>query len=510
MRYPHLLVTFALCGCALRSATQAPDSAETASPARSSSSKVLSAPAAPAPTPATPAASAAPPGTGTLPEIPKLDPASHLQAGRAALQEKRGPLAVAHLRACVEQEPSNVDCLWELGWAHYLQNDWDSVIAAWQQLKSSKPDHPEIDGRLEDARNQQQLRRRLEEAARAAPPPLRAPPTPDVSLRIRAVGDVMLGSDFPAGFMPPEDGARMLAGVQDWLRDADLTFVNLEGPLCDDPRPSDKCRRGGNCYAFRTPTRYVRYLLESGVDLASTANNHSGDFGEVCRRQTEATLDAAGIRWSGPPGSIASLEAKGLRVGLVAFHTSAATNDVNDHRTAEALVKAAAAAHDLVIVSFHGGAEGARALHVPVGEERFYGENRGDLRKFTHLMVDAGADLVLGHGPHVLRGMEIYRNRLIAYSLGNFATYGRFNLSGAMGVGAVLETVLDHEGRFVAGRLLPTRQVGEGVPEKDPAETAWQYVRLLSREDFPETGVVVDAQGGIGPRPGASAAQGPR
>ena len=106
--------------------------------------------------------------------------------------------------------------------------------------------------------------------------------------------------------------------------------------------------------------------------------------------------------------------------------------------------------------------------------------------------------------------MEIYRERLIAYSLGNFATYGRFNLSGATGVGAVLEAVLDEQGRFISGRILPTRQVGEGVPEKDPAGSALQYVRLLSREDFPESGVVVDAEGGISLRPGASAAQGPR
>jgi hypothetical protein len=143
---------------------------------------------------------------------------------------------------------------------------------------------------------------------------------------------------------------------------------------------------------------------------------------------------------------------------------------------------------------------------VPTGEERFYGENRGDLRKFTHLAVDSGADLVIGHGPHVLRGMEIYRDRLIAYSLGNFATYGRFNLTGAMGVGAVLEAVLDREGRLVSGRILPTRQVGEGVPEKDPAGSALKYVRMLSAEDFPETGVLVDAEGAIGVRHGAAAA----
>ncbi|HZA15269.1 MAG TPA: CapA family protein [Myxococcaceae bacterium] len=457
--------------------------------------------ASPIPTPAQPEV--------RQPEVPQLEPDAHLEAGRAALRQKNGALAVGHLRACVAQQPENVECLWQLGWAHSLLGEWDAVIERWERVKALRPDHPEVAGRLADARAQRELQLRMDEAARRAPAALPAPALREFSLRIRAVGDVMLGTDFPAGFLPPEDGAEVLAGVQDWLRDADVTFVNLEGPLCDDPRPSDKCRRGGNCYAFRTPTRYVQYLVDAGVDLASTANNHSGDFGETCRRETEAALDRAGIKWSGAPGSIATLEARGFRVALVAFHTSTATNDVNDHPAAEALIKAAAASHDLVVVSFHGGAEGARALHVPMGEERFYGENRGDLRKFTHLAVDAGADLVIGHGPHVLRGMEIYRDRLITYSLGNFATYGRFNLTGAMGVGAVLEAILDGEGRFVSGRILPTRQMGEGVTEKDRAGTALKYVRMLSAEDFPETGVMVDADGVVGVRQGAAAANVP-
>ena len=154
----------------------------------------------------------------------------------------------------------------------------------------------------------------------------------------------------------------------------------------------------------------------------------------------------------------------------------------------------------MVIVSFHGGAEGSKALHVPHGRETFYNEDRGNLRQFTHAVVDAGADVVLGHGPHVLRGMEIYRERLIAYSLGNFATYGRFNLSGPLGIGGVLEVEIDGEGRFVAGRLLPTRQEGQGVPVIDEKSAALDLVRKLSTEDFPETGVVVAQDGTLGAR----------
>ncbi|MCA2977472.1 MAG: CapA family protein [Myxococcaceae bacterium] len=319
------------------------------------------------------------------------------------------------------------------------------------------------------------------------------------SLRVRAVGDVMLGTSVPEGFLPPDDGATLLAEVTPWLADADLTFANLEGPLCDSGS-STKCRRGGSCYAFRSPTRYARYLTAAGVDLASTANNHSGDFGEACRRETERALDAAGIAWSGPPGSIASVTVRGQKVALVAFHTSGATNDVNDVATARRLVAQAASTHDLVFVSFHGGAEGLGADRVRDGKERYLGENRGDLKAFAHAVVDAGADLVLGHGPHVLRGMEVYKGRLVAYSLGNFATYGRFSLGGALGVSVILEVELAGDGSFLTGRLLSTRQEGKGVPKPDEDRRGQRAIAALSARDFQKTAVRVAPDGTLSAR----------
>jgi len=323
-----------------------------------------------------------------------------------------------------------------------------------------------------------------------------AGPPADATVRLRAVGDVMLGSDFPKpeDGLPPEGGAQSLAQVKDALADADLTFINLEGPLCDSGS-TNKCGKGRNCYAFRTPTSYVRWLTEAGVDLASTANNHSGDFGEECRRETERTLDAAGIRWSGAPGTIATTESNGLKVGMVAFHTSASCNHLNDHAAAVALVKQAKEAHDLVLVSFHGGAEGAKHQHVPYEQETFFGENRGHLRVVTRLLIDAGADLVIGHGPHVLRGLEFYKGRLIAYSLGNFATYGSFNLRGPNGLGAILEVTLDAKGGFVGGRVLATRQEGRGIPVPDPSGAAIERFRSLTAEDFPQTGAIIEEDG---------------
>ena len=309
---------------------------------------------------------------------------------------------------------------------------------------------------------------------------------PEPFLRLRAAGDVMLGTSVPEVKLAPDDGAKLLDGVSALLRDADLTFVNLEGPLCDSGT-SAKCKKGGNCFAFRSPTRYGAYLEAAGVDLASTANNHAGDFGEACRRETEATLEKHRIVWSGPRGTIGHTEFRGKKVALIAFHTSGACNDVNDLKAAQALVRQAKADADLVIVSFHGGAEGTNATHVKNGAERYLGENRGDLKAFTHGVIDAGAALVIGHGPHVVRALELYKDRLIAYSLGNFATYGRFDLSGPLGVAVILEVSLAEDGRFVGGKLLPTKQLGKGVPVADDSGRGAKLVRQLSMADFPKT-----------------------
>jgi hypothetical protein len=361
------------------------------------------------------------------------------------------------------------------------------------------PSHPDLEDALTQARGQSSLQQKLATGDSKSAP--RAAPPKDARVRIRAVGDVMLGTDFPEGLLPPDDGASSLSSVYALLRDADLTFINLEGPLCDNGE-TRKCRKGGNCYAFRTPTRYGKYLQEAGVDLASTANNHSGDFGELCRRETEATLDALGIPWSGPAGSVATLERNGLRIGMVAFHTSASCNHLNNTATATALVRQVRRSHDLVLVSFHGGAEGAKALNIPKGRELFFGEDRGDLRLFTHAVIDAGADLVLGHGPHVVRAMEFYKDRLIVYSMGNFATYGSFNLKGPQGLGMVVDVELDAQGRFRSGRILPTRQEGKGIPVPDPSGEVIPLVRRLTGEDFPDTGALIGSDGTISPRKG--------
>ncbi|QAT81638.1 CapA family protein [Corallococcus coralloides] len=424
------------------------------------------------------------------------NPDEHYARGVAALQSKDSRTAIAELSACVQAAPSRADCRWELGWAYSVEGRWADSLTQWTQVRALNPHQPDLEGALTQARSQAALQAKLAQPVDSTPRP---PPPPGAKLRIRAAGDLMLGTTVPEGHLPPEGGGSVIAAVRPLLEDADLTFVNLEGPLCDTGKTT-KCRSPANCYAFRSPTSFGDYLKEAGVDVVSTANNHSGDFGEECRRATESTLDTLGIAWSGPPGSVATVERNGLKIGLVAFHTSAGCNHLNNLPTATALVKQTAATHDIVIVSFHGGAEGGKALHVPAGREMFFGEDRGDLRVFTHAVVDAGAHLVLGHGPHVARAMEFYQGRLIAYSLGNFATYGRFNLRGPQGLGMILEVELDSRGGFSNGRILPTKQVGAGITQPDPAANVVSLVRKLTTEDFPDTGARIADDGRLSPR----------
>lgn len=445
---------------------------------------------------------AAPTGATTAgADVAAVPVSPDLDAGLAALKAKRADEAVAAFTRCLAADPALLECRWQLGWAYWIKNDWEGVVREWDTLARVAPTYESVATQLPAARGQLEVRR-LASAARSSAATSYASTAPaGATVRLRAVGDLMIGTAFPEGALPPNGGADTFTAVKPLLADADVTFGNLEGPLCDLDAPSQKCKPDatpGSCYAFRSPTAYARWYDEAGFDVVSTANNHAVDFGEVCRAQTEAALEKAGILYSGRPGTVARWETNGLKMALIGFHTSSSGHLLTDTPTAVALVKGLTAAADIVIVSFHGGAEGSKAIHVPVGTETFYGEDRGDLRLFTHAVIDAGADLVLGHGPHVLRAMELYKGRLIAYSLGNFATYGRFNLSGNQGIGAILEVQLARDGAITAGRILGTRQEGQGVPVPDPANAAADLIRVLGQEDFPGTAVPIAQDGTLG------------
>jgi poly-gamma-glutamate capsule biosynthesis protein CapA/YwtB (metallophosphatase superfamily) len=330
----------------------------------------------------------------------------------------------------------------------------------------------------------------------ATPPPARAPaPTAPAApplplpthpgLTLAAVGDMMLGTDFPENILPDDDGLAFLDAVTPILSKPDVTFGNLEGVLQDGGEPVKQCKDKRICFLFRTPARYATYFKLAGFDVLSLANNHARDFGEEGRSSTMAALDAAGIHHSGREGTVASFVANGRRIAMVAFAPNVGSNSLNDPQIGLPLVAELAKKHDIVIVSFHGGAEGNGAEVLPFAREVFAGEDRGNVVEFAHSMIDAGADIVLGHGPHVVRPMEIYKDRLIAYSLGNFATYYGISVEGIRGIAPILLVTLDDEGKFVLGRIEPTIQIRPAGPAPDPAKGVIKLLQTLTTTAFP-------------------------
>ena len=325
--------------------------------------------------------------------------------------------------------------------------------------------------------------------------PLAAPTT----LTIAAVGDIMLGTDFPKNILPDDDGVGFLAAVTPILSAADIALGNLEGVLMDGGEPVKECRDPSACFLFRTPTRYAQYLSAAGLDVMSLANNHAHDFGEEGRSACMLALESVGVRHSGREGDVASWEVKGLRVALIAFAPNIGAHSLNDYARAGELVAELERDHDIVIVSFHGGAEGADVATLPFAEEVYHGEARGNVVTFAHTVIDAGADLVIGHGPHVPRALESYRERLIAYSLGNFATYYGISVEGMKGLAPILLAELDATGRLLRGRIESAIQIRPGGPQPDPARTAFHSMRELTEKAFGTDELKFADDGGFAP-----------
>ena len=325
------------------------------------------------------------------------------------------------------------------------------------------------------------------EIVKVAPPPIPAKSTLRIS--IASVGDMMIGTDYPRNHLPDDDGIGFLADVAPFLSTADLAFGNLEGVLLDGGEPAKKCSNPSACYLFRSPQRYVDHYRAAGFDVLSLANNHARDFGEEGRSSSMQAIAAAGMHHSGREGDFASLDVNGLRIAVLAYAVTKNSNMLLDYELAFETVANFAASHDIVVVSFHGGAEGADVTNIPFADEEYYGEPRGDVVWFARGAVDAGADLVIGHGPHVVRGMERYKGRVIAYSLGNFATYYGISVAGIKGIAPILTTTLDGYGAFVEGQIVSTVQLRPAGPSVDPDSRALNLIRGLSKEDFGESGL---------------------
>jgi hypothetical protein len=353
------------------------------------------------------------------------------------------------------------------------------------------------------------------------PSPIPAPRA-YASVRLAFVGDINLGTATLPDGVPPDSGRGLLDRARPSLK-GDLVVGNFEGVLADSGTPT-KClvrvpppkgRRARkqwptdsftvrrNCYAFRTPTFLAPRLIDAGFTHMNLANNHANDLGLVGRLTTERVFDSLGIRFYGPLGRISMDSIRRgdsvTTVGLIGFTTYPYSYDMLDIGRSAAVVDSVRPLVDLLIVTFHGGAEGAKAVHTGEAAESLGSEPRGDLRRWARAVIDAGADAVIGHGPHVLRGIEFYRNRLIAYSLGNFLTYRGFNLAGPLGITGVLQLEFAGDRTLKRARFIPMFQAPRQGPMPDPDRRALDLIRRLSTEDFGSTAAAVTESGEIRP-----------
>ena len=232
-----------------------------------------------------------------------------------------------------------------------------------------------------------------------------------VSFTISAVGDCTFGTDenfayegsMPAKYDEVGDFNYFFENVKSVFEEDDLTIVNFEGTLTDSTTREDKQ------FAFKADKSYAEILTDGFVEAANLANNHSKDYGEQSYNDTMDALDEAGITNFGYD-RVAIKKVKGIKVGLVGTYVLADGLGVKDsmEKNIQDLKDEGA---QVIIASFHWGEEKAEYPNDVQGER-------------AHAAIDAGADLVLGHHPHVLQGIEQYKGKNIVYSLGNFCFGG--------------------------------------------------------------------------------------
>ncbi len=305
------------------------------------------------------------------------------------------------------------------------------------------------------------------------------------TISISIVGDMMVGSSYPSpSLLPTVEEGNILQYAMPILQKTDLRIGNLESAVSDDAPLYKECT-GKQCYAFRTPYKYAQWYKEAGFDYLNLANNHSFDFGMPGVKNTLEFLKKNNIRSSGTlQHPYDTLTIRNTKIGFVSFAPHNNCLDLNNDTLVRAYIAQVRPICDVLIIFFHGGGEGASHTHTPEGREFFLDQDRGDVRHFAHLCIDAGADLVLGSGPHVVRGMEMYKEKLIAYSLGNFATYHQFNLKYPNNVAPLQQIKITNKGILTDNRVFSFTQEGEGIPVLDTGLNAFKLIRSLSEEDF--------------------------
>lgn len=317
------------------------------------------------------------------------------------------------------------------------------------------------------------------------------------TIKLALTGDIMMGTTYPSTQLPQEEGRLLFKHVAPIISGADIAAGNLEGTLCDGGTTTKRMSKVS--YAFRTPVRFAPRLSEAGYDFLSVANNHVNDFGDTGISSTMKALDGVGIKYAGIKDLCewSVVEKDGRRYGFCAFSHNQKTCDHRNLETVRRILGELREQADFVIVSFHGGAEGSAHNRLPYGRETFCGENRGSIRELAHFCIDEGADVVYGHGPHVLRAVEVYKGHFIAYSLGNFCTPYGINLRGISGYAPVVTIRVLADGTFVDGQIHSFIQQRGAGPLPDAQNLVAKEMKRLTELDVPKTPITISATGAI-------------
>lgn len=314
------------------------------------------------------------------------------------------------------------------------------------------------------------------------------------SINLTFVGDIMCGSDYPSPQHLPPKPSQFFKPVAPYLSKADLTIGNLEGVVADK---NVKVRyKGRRSYHFRMPPYTAKMLKTSGFDILNLANNHSYDFGNKGLKQTIRYLKKQNISTVGSKGQLFKTNVGSTNIHILGFSTYYYHDSILDLKAASDIIESSADC-DILIVTFHGGGEGEHSSLVPQSNEYYYGEPRGDVYKFAHLAIDLGADIVIGHGPHVLRGMEYYKGKLIAYSLGNFSGYKLFSVRGSKGISIILDIEVNEKGNFLKGQIHSIDLKSLGRPLPDPKHKGLKKIVELSEKNFPKSPLSFSKDGEI-------------
>ena len=317
------------------------------------------------------------------------------------------------------------------------------------------------------------------------------------TIKLALTGDIMMGTTYPSTQLPQEEGRLLFKHVAPIISGADIAAGNLEGTLCDGGTTTTRMSKVS--YAFRTPVKFAPRLSEAGYDFLSVANNHVNDFGDTGISSTMKALDGVGIKYAGIKDLCewSVVEKDGRRYGFCAFSHNQKTCDHRDLETVRRILGELREQADFVFVSFHGGAEGSAHTRLPYGRETFCGENRGSIRELAHFCIDEGADVVYGHGPHVLRAVEVYKGHFIAYSLGNFCTPYGITLRGISGYAPVVTIRVLADGTFVDGQIHSFIQQRGAGPLPDTQNLVAKEMKRLTELDVPKTPITISVTGAI-------------